>query len=1049
MRGIELSCALALLACAACGDGTNAAEGTTEPPARPAVNAGGPVPDSAARPVAPERVFNDRRPAPEGFDGFKQRFKASYAEDRWDTEILAALDERTWRAGGIALVGGDPAPLLAKLADDFEAPRGFVPNATEVLREGLGARVVRATGFADESVDRAAAASHLLALVAPLDGVDAPLADVAVTEIERKSKARFECRVHVRLGGKRGAGAVQLNLLLATAWEVQAAGPRIVRIEPLAYERVELDAVPFTDRLAAVAAGDLAHPGALELKGRHDRLTPGSTIALGMNGMGVGDLDGDGREDLYVARPAGFPNALLRQRADGTTEDIAPRAGVDLIDETAGVLIVDLDGDGARELVLAVDKRILIAWNAGDGTFGERTVLTKSKGEKVYSISAADADGDGDLDLYDTRYFRGHYGGGVPVPYHDAQNGGVNYFWRNAGERTFEEDTIAAGLDAGNGRFSLASVWEDLDEDGDLDLYVTNDFGRNNLYRNDGGGKFTDVALESGAVDMAAGMGVACADVDRDGDVDLYVSNMFSAAGRRVTSQPKFLSAQPPQMRAKYAEHARGNSLLLNDGTGRFERRSAEARVGHGGWTWGAVFTDFDADGLADLFVPNGFLTGTIDADLASFFWRVVVHASPLAPPADDAYKNAWIAITEMSQGEGLSWSGNERGYSYWNLGGGLFAEATLVTGLGALDDGRTACVVDWDGDGRLDVWVKNRTAPALRFLHNQHADSGAWAAFELSQPGANSEAVGALVEVEVAGESAPQRRRVYAGEGYLGGSSRRLHFGIGAARALEAVRVHWPTGEIEELTGVAPGALYRVRRGEAPERASRRKPLAAEPATAAAGAPERRTRVPLLARLPLAGLPLPRFDGGPAVVGEVTDRALLVALWGSWSEGGEEGVRGLAARGEALDEARLDVLPLALDSVRDEPYVRALTQSLGFTLGGGRADRETRQILEVFLLEVLGAFHDQPLPLGLLLDADGNLSSLYVGELDADAILADARTLRDARPEAVWPAPLTGGRWATDGPLRSYDALIEYIRPRAMPELLATLEAARADAFR
>jgi hypothetical protein len=151
--------------------------------------------------------------------------------------------------------------------------------------------------------------------------------------------------------------------------------------------------------------------------------------------------------------------------------------------------------------------------------------------------------------------------------------------------------------------------------DGDPDLYVANDFGRNNLYRNEGG-TFVDVAAEAGVEDISAGMGVTWADADLDGHMDLYVSNMYSSAGGRITYQRRFQKSADESVRASFQRHARGNTFFRNLGDGTFADVSLEAGTTMGRWSWGSLFTDFQNDGLPDLVVPNGFVTGEDPDDL-------------------------------------------------------------------------------------------------------------------------------------------------------------------------------------------------------------------------------------------------------------------------------------------------------------------------------------------------------------------------------------------------------------------------------------------------
>jgi hypothetical protein len=208
-----------------------------------------------------------------------------------------------------------------------------------------------------------------------------------------------------------------------------------------------------------------------------------------------------------------------------------------------------------------------------------------------------------------------------PVPYHDANNGAPNYLLRNDGGFAFTDATRQTGLDQNNTRYSFAAGWEDFDNDGDQDLYVANDFGRNNLYRNNlvptGNATFDDAAAELGAEDVAAGMSVAWGDYNNDGNFDLYVSNMWSSAGNRVAFQRQFKPGASPDAIALLQRHARGNTLFENPGGGRpFRDLSVEAGVTMGRWAWGSLFADLNNDGWEDLYVVNGFMSSPQSGDL-------------------------------------------------------------------------------------------------------------------------------------------------------------------------------------------------------------------------------------------------------------------------------------------------------------------------------------------------------------------------------------------------------------------------------------------------
>ncbi|TDJ70916.1 MAG: hypothetical protein E2O39_09195 [Planctomycetota bacterium] len=443
------------------------------------------------------------------------------------------------------------------------------------------------------------------------------------------------------------------------------------------------------------------------------------------------------------------------------------------------------------------------------------------------------------------------------------------------------------------------------------------------------------------------------------------------------------------------------------------------------------MLVDWDNDGLADAFVPNGFLTGRLTSDLESFFWRCVVMASPDAAPATKAYKQAWIGISHMSQVEGLSWNGRERDFAYWNVGGGSFADVSAAAGLDYEDDGRVVLITDWDGDGRLDLWIKNRTAPVLRFVRNVHS-AGAWIAFELEGVGGNREAVGALVRVE-AGERV-QARRVYAGEGYLGGSTRRLHFGLGDAECAERVVVRWPDGTEHEHTDVDVNALYRLSKAdgslarcELPARSPLEGVLPERiPPTDGA----RIARVALLDRLPSSTLELPRFDGTTTSVAEFSGSALLLVVWASWDDAAIESLAGLARERDQLAAAGVTLFPLTLDGVRDEPYARQALARAGFPDSGGRAGTLLKKLLEITTYEALGPYDDLPLPLGLLFDGRGALCVLYVGAIDPETVARDAPRIEagQGRPGARWPIALTGGHWRSGrGPARDLENLAKF----------------------
>lgn len=550
--------------------------------------------------------------------------------DGWASESFqarAASTLRTWIDA--ASPGATPELREAgrRVAVDDMRCSELRPAAPESAFRDRGIAVFRDHAERDTVFEGRTACDEALArLLAPFAGHDAREVDVHVYRVEPIDRERVTTRVHLEFFGEAAGdrGARQIETDWVVTWTGAAIGEPTVRpsLESVRLagflEAVREGGPWFTDATGAVFGGTGIYEERLARGldawwGRYEAAL--GLDANGYHGVAVGDVDGDGREDLYVAQSGGLPNLLLIQEADGTVRDRARVANVDLLDRTRGVLLVDLDGDVDPDLVIATSSALFVMENV-DGVF--RPAWGSADARNVYSVAAADYDRDGDLDLYATRYHADDgVAAGLPVaiPYHDAENGGTNFLFRNDGAWAFADATAAVGLDANNTRFSFAASWEDYDDDGDVDLYVANDFGRNNLYRNDGG-RFGDVAAEAGVEDLSAGMSASWADYDRDGRFDLYVGNMFSNAGNRVAYRPRFQSGAPASVREGYRRHARGNSMFRNLGDGTFRDVSEELDVTRARWAYGSVFADVNDDGSDDLLVANGYVTQEDTGDL-------------------------------------------------------------------------------------------------------------------------------------------------------------------------------------------------------------------------------------------------------------------------------------------------------------------------------------------------------------------------------------------------------------------------------------------------
>ena len=436
----------------------------------------------------------------------------------------------------------------------------------------------------------------------------------------------FTSRVMFNATGQSTEGPKQINTEWLCHWTPDIETPHIKSIALLSYEESIRLAKNKTSLLNDCTADLLGHNQAYreQLLRSTDHWRARIPVNLGLDvvanhGLALGDVNGDGLDDLYLCQQGGLPNRLFIQNPDGTLTDHTRQSGTGWLDYCASALIVDLDNDGDRDLAVSQDFKLLLMENDGSGRFS--LSFGTSTHAQTFSISAADFDLDGDLDIYACGYNpsadRVRSGAlGEPLPYHDAQNGGANMLLSNDGGWEFNEVTENVGLNHNNNRFSFAATWEDYDDDGDPDLYVANDYGRNNLYENTSG-RFVDVAAELGIEDMASGMSASWGDFNRDGRLDIYISNMFSAAGNRITFQRQFKPGAPQAMLAQYQRHARGNTLFQADQEGRgFSDISVEQGVTMGRWAWGSRFVDLNNDGWEDLVVANGFISTEDTGDL-------------------------------------------------------------------------------------------------------------------------------------------------------------------------------------------------------------------------------------------------------------------------------------------------------------------------------------------------------------------------------------------------------------------------------------------------
>ncbi|MSP93098.1 MAG: CRTAC1 family protein [Myxococcales bacterium] len=477
-------------------------------------------------------------------------------------------------------------------------------------------------------------------------------------------------------------------------------------------------------------------------------------------GIALGDIDDDGFADLFLAGEG--LGRLYRNRGKagpGVFDDATLAWGITAtgLDDATQPLFLDREGDGDLDLlVLRADGATLLYEQERAGHFIERAAelgLVTHRG--AHTVTAFDSDRDGDLDLY-----VGCYGSDAAnrtqtatrnLPSLDGRNGTPHQLFRLGDDGRYTESADVAGLaDTG---WTLALGTFDFDRDGDLDVVLANDFGRDGLYRNDAG-VFKDVSGPTRTDDRGSGMNVSFTDADGDGRLDMYVTNidMFSKNIKVVYPNDASTIHNLDERLARAFQYIAGNKLYRNPGDDKasvpwppIERAVFEP--GDRGWAWAGVFFDWENDGDEDLYLTNGWIEGSFAAD----------QRNQLFLQQDGRF---WLAPADAAE----AFAGNSR----------------------------AAVAADFDGDGDVDLAVNSFRQP-FRYLRNVQARGQHWIGLRLRMPGTrNPRAVGAFVEVTVAGRR--QVRQVTCGGLYLGQDEGVVRVGIGAA--LEAdVAVHWPDG--------------------------------------------------------------------------------------------------------------------------------------------------------------------------------------------------------------------------------------------------------------
>ena len=534
-------------------------------------------------------------------------------------------------------------------------------------------------------------------------------------------------------------------------------------------------------------------------------------------GVGLGDINNDGLIDIYFTGNL-VPNKLYLNKGDFSFEDITDKAGVaGTRSWSTGVSMADVNGDGLLDIyvcnsgdIKGDNKQNELFINNGDMTFTEQARLYNIA-DPGYSTHAAffDYDKDGDLDLY---ILNNSYQaiGSFNLRKNERNNRdslGGDKLMRNDGDR-FTDVSEDAGIYGSVIGFGLGVTVGDVNNDGWQDIFISNDFfERDYLYLNNHDGTFSEQLTGWMKSISGASMGADLADINNDGNVDLFVTEMLPGENDRLKTVTTFEDWNRYQynLQNDYYHQFTRNMLQLNNGDSSFSEIGRLAGVEATDWSWGALFFDMDNDGWKDVFVANGIYQDVTNQDFLEFASNEEFVKSILVNRAVD-YKR----LTEIIPSTPIP------NYAFHNDGQLSFVDKAEEWGLGNPGFSNGSAYGDLDNDGDLDLVVNNvnMVSSIFRNQADKQFPNHHFLKISLKGKGQNTHAIGSSVTLRAGDrqfylEQMPMR-------GFQSTVDPRMNFGLGDIDTVDLVMVKWPDGKVTELRSVAANQVIELQQEDA-----------------------------------------------------------------------------------------------------------------------------------------------------------------------------------------------------------------------------------------